>query len=542
MALSFFARILVAFLFFIQTAFANLAMAQSQKDFIKFIELSGLSRRSVGIQELYQKFGSFLPDNEKQYFKGFLDKVGDVKIPKMDVSKIKNKKGAEIYKLSFTQEGQSINLEFGGEKEDFFKLNGQVFSQENSRSFKALAEKLSVPLNDLELSENSHNPSGSGLEKAILTAGEIDQMSPPQRTKYLKELMTLLNVMERLSNLQKEASSSSSSKKTFYEELIILLQGHFAYAVGELCVSGGNIGGFNRNNICELSDTDRVSACKNGQIECNPLFFGNGTCVDNNDRSTLTCEQKANEKGINLEKIYSNSGMTNRDNFLIRLKDAAEAISKPCSRQSDRNVLKKSQCQSFSDTLRRLQSYRLNLNVPVAPSSSAEQRPTVPSVPPSIAPPVPPTIGGSNPAVKCADTDFDISEKAIDCNFAGTRAVNAPSEFKCLDDQSRIISSVKLWKCVCSDNRPPRNGKCSRGPQQKVGEDAKTKQKNDKEKSWIIANKKWLFPFVGSLGILFYSYYSVKKQMKQYYDSIDPVKQNPPASTTPSAPVPRSTH
>jgi hypothetical protein len=561
---------ILASLLAFQPALATQGAADLQGEFKRFIELSGMTQKSVSLQELYDKFSSFLPPSEQARLKPFIEAFGSTKLPKMDLATFKTPSGVQAYKLSYAQKGQSGTFEFFGDPQTVYKINGQAFGPQDASSVDGVLKLARLPAN---ISGNLFPY--EAIQNGFLSAQEFTQLSLEDQKKYLRQFQELIASIETIQNFEALDKSNANSFTEKYQYFVLLFSGQWAHALeaGKACLIGGNEsvvaiekGGRFKCGVVNNGTGPRPdlkgNCRKPNEVQCNKALFGpEAGCAEAGPKTTELCITSTTG-GRNDIPDFANKKNEGQKAEFDRLRSIAIEESKRlepiCKEIQGKAVAGKlaglikdqqETCKRFFERFETIQSWnceedqfkkdypKICANRPPPPAAGGATPPPGSPAPGTEAQ-VPGAVGAPAQVVQCKDLkEYQVSDSPIQCGKL--YAYKAPTGTKCLQD-GKTLDHHKLWSCKCQNGEAPgAKGSCSQGTVSAGTDQGPSFW--DKTKSWFSKNSKWLVPLgFGMAGLLLF-HWMMKQQAKQYYNWVNPIPQNPPVSPNPTVPVPRGT-
>lgn len=573
----------LSFLLGFEPALMAQGNARQNAEIKAFIEMSGLSQRPVTFREMYTKFSFYLPEAQRNELRQFVQEYGHLKIPKMDVSKIKMSGSPdEVYKLQVVSKGQSASIEILNDGKQFARLNGQILMAEDMNSTATVMTKAGVPAQVAAQEFKRVTPVGPGL---LLSAQDIVKMKKTDQLAYFKNLRELLESVEDAQSVNLKIKSASKSAAfgfdNRFEVVARWLQGEEAFASeGQVCVAAGHTPVVGRDAsrqnrwTCATDGRGGVpeefrrksdgDLCGVKQFACNAAIYGRdggNKCVDAGEHSTKSCNEAFNAAGIkdipdlagdsakefNELKAKALSAVQNVKSICEGYSSASSDSStgrgkkKPAKNPLDGLIRDQEQtCVRVKERLATIESWSCDQpdfkskyeklckekETPAAtgggnPAGAADGASTPPAASnPSPGPgPVAPAAPGGD-IPGCDGTDpKNLKRFSLSSECKDGTEVHPP---KCRDASGKVVDNTAVYECTCKGNPPKELNVCAKEDGLKPERDGKKKE------SWLSKHKGLVILFgAGLFGLALYNYLQ-RQQAKQIYKNLDPVEQKPP--------------
>ncbi len=279
---------------FIQTAMAAppIPPTNQMTGYIEFLKDSGVTQHAVSLKEIHQKYGGSLPPTIRAEMDALLKENPDMMVPKMDVQHIGQGKDEHLQIDVNTPQGSVVITTSNSDKAPFSvvgRVNGAPVKTDITYSQLVYAQ-------DMVYSERvnqkwSRSPLVHYDGKDFL---KLDNKSKKEYIKQMRALAGSIEAVQRSLHPLKKVSSNDY----FYENIF----GNSAAAADDCTTAGWSDGTFGANNVCFSPKIAHNSAiCPEGEIQCNPVFYGDGLCTKGTDTSKWT--QKCNEQDANLDNV-----------------------------------------------------------------------------------------------------------------------------------------------------------------------------------------------------------------------------------------------
>ena len=221
----------------------------------------------------------------------------NVKMPKMQTSTFKDKKGQEITRMTFVDKGQSYLVDFVQKGTEIQVLvDGKKLNYNDMYYDGYMESAVSSPL----VSSNEY--------RSALKAG------PQAVRSYQANLKKLVIALEKL-----DRGFDKPARKTSFLELF--LETANAIPPGSQCIVGGHVSTV-ANGSCGNDDPNVVRDCKKGsEVACNPLVYGYSgekeLCVPNRPATDVSpkCDKlfpvpgKAKELADSVAAVHALQGL-----------------------------------------------------------------------------------------------------------------------------------------------------------------------------------------------------------------------------------------
>ncbi len=547
-----------------------------------YLNKTGLTRKSMSVQEFYNNNKDLFDDAERASLEKMVKENGNVQIPKMDVTTVKNKAGEEVYQLQAVADGQSTSITLFGDQEEFARVNGVGISVKEGLSVEKTMAKLGTPKEAMDYyfrgpasvdgnakKSKSRKPSNAGK---LLSAEQVMKMNLEQKQKYFKQLRQLMESVESVQNAFNESPRGASLQNDFFQHVAGLMLGDQALADesgadsvsnDKACIIAGNISsqGVRPNGkrlTCGRDDKGELlgditcaeNKTHNVLVQCNHALYGSDApCVAAGSTSTQQCNEKTKNKPLNFNdyKAYSE--------FKVGADAVIESAKGACGEKFDgsgtvskfipgMNTDQKNACMALSKRVAILNG--------LCPADSKETWCKAPAQPTTPAQPVTPTpaAGTSGSLPKCEDLENEpgyLKDGSVETDKCKdeTNSVRVEKK-KC--DRKGSADEVSMCSCqktdqqlntsrssgyICQDKAPAstvRGMTMSTEPEKKKkGFWSKTKGVFSSVGSWFGNHKKFFINLGIGLAVTGLVYKLAKKSTKAYYNNLDPV--------TPVAPI-----
>lgn len=519
------------------------AKPQDQKsDFKNFLESSQITKKEMTLRQVYSLYRGSLDSKARAEMDTIVYNYGDMKLPKMQVSKVKGANGQDYFQLQGVKDGDSISMTIVNDDKVFMKMNGKNFSPDDMRSISKSAQVLGVD-DDMEKAGLNFAPKE---EFGFLSVKQIRQLPKQQKQEYFQRVRKLLEAMEDVQNLQMNQSKGKKSVQVSPSLIDFVYSQVLSFAVandlGQSCYVAGHASTVGRRADGRLScgaTDNNLPRCSSGQLKCNVTVWrtaSNGdVCVPVTNNATQACNeivgqvntQNSNQKNDIPAWADSTTGMT-EERFTNEFKNPAlaalAATENYCRNvQFSRSELTQDQRQTCDQlTLRKQEVASWQCSNASFKANYPKICPAVVApgpVDPPLNPPVPPTEPPAPPRPSIP-RDACVSPTNLEADWAFRKPSCGGSEPAMLDCTLRSSDvPVPIYRCDGStsvggvDGRPNRPG-------------------------WFSRNKHWLKPLAGvAVGMLAF-FWLYKRAYKATEPTVLP--QDPPVTTpTVTIPAPR---
>ena len=327
--------------------------ARQNNEIKAFIEMTGVTKRSVSFRELYSKISPYLPQAQKEELTQFIREYGDMKLPKLDATKIKiSGSPDEAYSLQVVTKGESGSIQMINDQKEFARINGTTVTAQDLETTATFMQKLGLPSQEVADTFRRAVPPKDGKFNAM----DLSRVSKSDQAVYFKQTRELLASMEAVQAAEFRVKTSMLAPSNKYEVVLNWLRGEDAFAmeVGQKCTAAGysttEVGysnqGPTKRLTCGTDGDDGVPEqfrekapgkfCESkNDFACNPVVFGvnqskEAFCVKAGPNTTSQCTAKANESGTIMPNL---SEAKNRDALnaeLAKIKEASKAVLDLC--------------------------------------------------------------------------------------------------------------------------------------------------------------------------------------------------------------------
>jgi hypothetical protein len=340
----------LSFLLGFEPALMAAGNARQNAEIKAFIEMTGVTKRSVTFRELYSKISPYLPQAQKDELAQFIQEYGDMKLPKLDASKFKiSGSPDEAYKLQVVTKGQAGSIEIFNDNKQFLRVNGETITDGDMVSAGSFMEKLGLPSREVASTFQRQTLPPDGR----VNATDLSRMSKSDQAVYFKQTRELLASMEAVQVQEMKIKSAMLEPQNKFEVVLRWLAGEAAFALGsgEKCTAAGyndtevayngprlTCGTDGKGGVPEqFRKKGANSFCEAKQFACNPVVFGvnqnkESFCVAAGPTTTAQCMQKAGESGTIMPNLNDKLPRDQFDAELAKIKDAAKAVVALCDK------------------------------------------------------------------------------------------------------------------------------------------------------------------------------------------------------------------
>ncbi len=528
------------------------------------IEYSEIGKKSMTLKELYGRTMAYLPQNVRNEIEPMVQEYGDYRVPKFNVSKLKNSEGQDYYQLSAVKDGKSVTLSMGESSKAFLKINGQALTEGDLSNFRSVMSKGGVSKNEMKALPPGKDQTRKPAQVYIMNSKQIDRLSRDQQKTYFKQLRGLLESMEAVDRLRLNPGKGASHRApASLESFASLILGEPAVAGGKeaitsgQCVAAGYITevSYNPRRGGASCGADKQGAvrpdlrgnCSANQFQCNPVIYGsNGGCVDASRDTTRVCNERVTNQGNDIPDTYQEK-KKEFESLRAEALSLSGDVMEVCG-VSSKGVLAEDQsqtCLNFNDRKNTIESWDCGIadfksKYPKLCDGSSDQPgpdgPNTPgggggNPPPGAGGGTPPPGGGNQPpgggsggdqGIYCRSLPNDMS-----MNSAATCQNGSMANGSCLQDDG---NATMAYKCYCDDGKIVGKLKCDGGfGAGDLDRDGKRKKKKSGGPNWLLIG-------VAGLAGLFAFHWLIKKSVKQQYKNIDPLPEATPVPVNPVTP------
>jgi hypothetical protein len=269
-------------------AFAAAAQNEAIKD---FLQRSHLSKNEVSINEIYKLLKSNLDPKFATELQKNLKSLGNIKVPVVSTSKVVGPNGEEQVQLQMVKKNESAIFTIVDKGEHYATLSGSYKGKDYSVKVTHQDMANGMAFLDKLTNEIAGESSSQNIPKVFLSKKNFSKLNPNARKKYQEQVQKLLEEMENLSRIRAMSFSNDVSWMDLFVER--------AYAAESFeCVVGGYVGMAHPPKYeCAISNPDdratawdRNAKCAPAAIQCNPMIYGAGICVQGSDRQKQTAK------------------------------------------------------------------------------------------------------------------------------------------------------------------------------------------------------------------------------------------------------------